>query len=364
MDRLLVGSYSTTLPWVNGHGEGLYSFDFQSELGIVDNMKVFKMKEDNPTYFYYHSLSHNIYIIHEISEYNNEKEGALSIVNLNSSNIPDSLINQCGTGGTGPCHVTVSSSGEYVFIANYEGGSISCILHNGDKVELLWKIQHEKNPSLNHFRQDNSHCHCVTLLHDERLLHVVDLGTNSCYMYLIKDKNGEMISSPKLLSTVFLDNEAGPRHIAIHPSLSLFYILNELNNTVSICRYEFDEKEEKCSFKILNSYNTLPEDYNGESFAAAIKLSNNGKFLYASNRGHDSISIFSIDEKGILSLITNESTRGKAPRDFIIHPTKPWIIVLNQDTDNGSVFKIKEDGTLEYTSEFECPTPVCGILIQ
>lgn len=360
--HLVIGTYTTKLPWVDGHGKGIYSYEFDVQTGKVSkNSDLFEVSGDNPTYLVSHT--NKLFAIHEVSSFKEKDEGGLSLISLDSNSKPERLIQQIGSGGKGPCHLIVTRNGKYIFIANYEGGTISCVEYNNDKLETIWNVPHEADLSLTNPRQDGPHCHCVRLLNNEKTLLVADLGNNKCFAYNVSDEKGNILQTPKLLNSTTLVDDAGPRHLEFHPSLPIIYVLNELNNTIT--GFKYNCTDDSFNFENLWSVPVLPDSFSGDSFAAAIKITSDGNSLYASNRGHNSLSIFNVDSSsGALSLQGHQSVSGKAPRDFYVHPTEPWVIVVNQDSDNGIVFKRDSSGNLTECDNFECPSPVCIIGIE
>ena len=369
METLVVGTYSTVYPWVHGTGEGVYTFQWNSETGELSQRQLLDVQGDNPTYLATHPASQRLFLAYELPEFRGEKQGALGIAPLDDKGQPTEVTDQIGTGGEGACHVSVDQkTGNYVFVANYVGGNIACVRCEGGKfVKTLWTVQHQGDPQLQHPRQDAPHCHCVYLIRDDKLLLVADLGTNQCYVYKVYDpQTGITERTPALLTTFTLSPEAGPRHVVHHQSLPVIYVLNELKNTVAVYRYVWNEDNDLFTVDSLQEISTLPaEGFDGETTSAALKLSANGRFLYTSNRGHDSLAIFSVcQDTGALAAAGHQSV-GKAPRDFLVHPSLPWVFVANQDTNNIFVFRHNEEtGALERHQEVDCPSPVCLVFSQ
>lgn len=362
METLVVGTYTTVYPWVHGTGEGLYTFQWNSETGKLSQRRLVKVESDNPTYLTVHPSSSRLFLAYELSEFRGEEQGALGIATLQQGQ-PQQITDQIGTGGQGACHVAVDRrTGNYVFVANYVGGNLACVKCEGNKfVKTLWTVQHQLDSPMKHPRQDAPHCHCVYLICEDKLLVVADLGTNQCYVYKVHDATtGITEQAPALLASFSLSPEAGPRHVVQHQSLPVLYVLNELTNTVAVYRYAWEESTDDFSVEALQEISTLPDGYEGETTSAALRLSADGRYLYTSNRGHDSLAIFSVSaETGALEVVGHQSV-GQAPRDFLVHPSAPWLFVANQDTNNIFVFRQNvETGTLERHQEVECPSPVC-----
>ena len=202
-------------------------------------------------------------------------------------------------------------------------------------------------------RQQGPHAHSVWFHPTKKEVISVDLGTNQLWFSTVDTKNNELVSTPQ--KTLEMAPGAGPRHLTFHPNHKWFYVLNELNNTVSLV------KEKDQTYFIDTTISTLPEDFKAYSKAADIHISKDGKFLYASNRGHHSIVIYAVDsENGHLTTVGYQSVIGNNPRNFSLTPNEEFLLVANQDTDNIISFKRNSvTGKLSLVDEVSAPTPVC-----
>ncbi|MPM69562.1 6-phosphogluconolactonase [bioreactor metagenome] len=226
------------------------------------------------------------------------------------------------------CYVAVDETRQLVYGANYHKGEVNVyrILDNGgiEAVESLYH-QEETGP---HKNQDHAHVHYTDLTPDQRLV-VCDLGTDRVYTYDVAE-NGKST----LAATFVAEPGTGPRHLVFHPTQPIAYLFGELDSTVSVLAYQ-----ENGSFEKLQKISTLPEDFTGENGGAAIRISNDGRFLYTSNRGHNSIAVFEISSNGEqLSAIQNISTEGDFPRDFALNSTNEFLVCANQNSDNLTLF--------------------------
>lgn len=226
------------------------------------------------------------------------------------------------------CYVAVDETRQLVYGANYHKGEVNVyrILDNGgiEAVESLYH-QEETGP---HKNQDHAHVHYTDLTPDQRLV-VCDLGTDRVYTYDVAE-NGKLT----LAATFVAEPGTGPRHLVFHPTQPIAYLFGELDSTVSVLAYQ-----ENGSFEKLQKISTLPEDFTGENGGAAIRISNDGRFLYTSNRGHNSIAVFEISSNGEqLSAIQNISTEGDFPRDFALNSTNEFLVCANQNSDNLTLF--------------------------
>lgn len=271
-----------------------------------------------------------------------------------------SKINNLPAEGTSPCYVMIEDSEQYVLMVNYTvagaRGNIRLypIDEDGQLHANTEMIVHDGN-SVNPSRQQESHPHMIVTTPDNRFAIVPDLGTDKVYIYALDTEQGKL----SLHTTLDLQAGAGPRHVAFHPTESWMYIINELDSTM--VAYQFDTENDTWTY--LATISTLPVDYQQDpenlNYPADVHVHPNGKFLYGSNRQHNSIVIYALDDKGIPSLVGHESTQGHWPRAFMIDPTGKILIVGNQGTDTAVVFTIDGDtGLLSHQSTLELASPI------
>ena len=271
-----------------------------------------------------------------------------------------SIINRLPAEGTSPAYVMPDDSGKNVLMINYAAvggrGNIRVypIDDNGHLQPHSEMIEHDGG-SVHPNRQQESHPHMIVTTPDNRFAIVPDLGTDKVYVYALDTEQGKL----SLHTTLDLHAGAGPRHVAFHPTLSRMYIINELDSTM--VTYEFETEND--TWTHLKTQSTLPDDYQEDpekpNYPADVHVHPNGKFLYGSNRQHDSIVIYALDDSGIPSLVGHESTQGHWPRAFMIDPKGEYLIVANRRTDNAVIFKIdSQSGLLSHTSTLELPAPI------
>lgn len=265
----------------------------------------------------------------------------------------DSLrfLSQMQSGGAHPCFVTVNAQNQ-VLVANYTGGTIGYLQlqQDGQLSQLLDIQQHVGKGTTS--RQEAPHAHSALFHPNQKEIISVDLGTNALWFSKI-DSLQKLRYKPQ--QKLIVKDGAGPRHLAFHPKKPWIYVLNELNNTVSLITKVGGEYQETFSVS------TLPNQYEEYSVAAEIKITTDGKYLYTSNRGHHSITCFSIQENiGLLEKVNVYSTLGKTPRNFSLTPDNQFLVVANQDTNTLVSFsRNPKTGSLSFISEIEAPTPVC-----
>jgi len=276
------------------------------------------------------------------------KSGALRLLNLEAS------------GGDGPCHVAVDRADRAVFVANYGSGSVAVLPvdQTGRLGPPRTVIQHAGS-SVHPQRQRGPHAHQVVPSPDGAHLLACDLGLDQVRVYRWQSRTGRLqANDPPFLA---LPPGAGPRHLVFHPNRRWVYILNELNSTLSLCRWD----RRTGSLEALATWSTLPEGVSPkDNTTAEVVIHPNGRFLYASNRGHDSLVMFSVDtDSGRLELLGHVSAEGRTPRHFTLDPTGRWCLVENQNSDRVAVFRVETGtGRLIFTGHvLSVPRPVCAV---
>ncbi len=266
-------------------------------------------------------------------------------------------LNSLDTGAPGPAHVTVDKTGRMVVVANYSGGSVASFkLHPDGRLERRASyIQHEGS-SVNEQRQSEPHAHSVNFSNDNRVVVAADLGTDQVLVYRADPASGKIVANDPPFARVAPGS--GPRHFAFHPDGRNAYVINELLSTVTAFAYDAATS----ALREIQTISTLPDDYSDRSTTAEVLVHPSGKFLYGSNRGHDSIAVFRIDaSSGKLTPVEREPTQGKTPRNFRIDPSGRFLLAANQASDSVVVFKIDaQSGALEPTGgTVRLPNPMC-----
>ena len=348
--QVYIGTYT------GGASEGIYLLRLNAVTGALDHLGL-AAEVENPSFLAFHPRGPFLYSVGRGTNAVGEHEGLVSAFSIQSEGGRLTFLNQQSTVGDGPCHVVVSRTGRYVLAANYGGGSATVLPLEADGRlgEATCVVQHEGS-SVHPQRQQRPHAHAVTLDAAGRFVFVCDLGTDRIMIYRLDEESGNLV--PHDPPYAALSPGAGPRHFTFHPSGAFAYVVNELDNTVTAFAYDADAGR----LDTIHSIGTLPEDFAEANTTAEIRVHPSGRFVYVSNRGHDSIAAFSVDEKtGQLTSLGQTSTRGKVPRNFNISPDGRFLLAANQQTDNVVVFRIDADtGALEDTgSSVEVPAPVC-----
>lgn len=342
--HLIIGTYTKT------QDNGLFVYKFDTKTGKLD----FESKTEgikNPSYLAISKSGNNVYAVGE-----GVKSSAYAF-NFDNKNGELTLINAQETIGKGPCYVTISNDEKFIVTANYGGGSVSVLPINSDKSlgQLAQLIQHTGS-SVNKNRQSAPHAHSAMFSNDGEKVYVTDLGVDKLFVYSY-DSSGKKPLIWENDKVIKIQDGLGPRHFTFNKAENKLHVLNELFATITV--FEKNNND----FKQLQYVNLNDANFKGENGAADIHFSNDGKFLYATNRGSvNEIVIFKVDQKnGELTKIGKQSTLGKTPRNFMIDPSDNFLLVANQNSDDIYVFKRnKKTGMLTYTNEMlKIGSPVC-----
>ncbi|MGD0328861.1 MAG: lactonase family protein [Nitrososphaeria archaeon] len=337
-------------------GKGIYVYNMDSDsAGLKPLGKPTII--DNPSFLAIDTKHQYLYAVSEIQSFEGEKSGAISAFSIDPETGELTFLNIKSSKGASPCYVTVDKNGKYVLVANYLGGSVSVLplLDNGRLGDVIDFVQH-KGSSVNPKRQEGPHAHSVILDTSNRHVFVPDLGLDKIMIYKFDSERGKL--TPNDQPWVKTKPGAGPRIFTFHPNGKFAYVINEIDSSIVAFTYDM------CNGMLeeIQTVSTLPKGFKGVNYAAHIQVAPSGKFLYGSNRGHDSIVIYEIDEDtGRLSCIGYESAQGRNPRNFTIHPLGNFMLVANLETDNIAVFRIdQQTGVLEPTELItKVPAPTC-----
>jgi 6-phosphogluconolactonase len=311
--------------------------------------------QKNPSFLAIHPSKKFLYAVNEIGNYKGEKAGGVSAYSIDPKTGALTFLNQQSSKGGAPCHLVVDATGRNVLVANYTGGSVASlpISRKGRLRKASSFIQH-KGSSVLKPRQAAPHGHSINVSPGNKFAVAADLGLDKVLVYGFNAKGGKL--TPVGFTKVAPG--AGPRHFAFHPNGKFAYVINEI--TLTVTAFGWDEAKGKLSE--LQTITTLPVERGKGMSTAEVQVHPSGKFLYGSNRGHNTIAVFSIDGKtGKLKAIQHQSTLGKTPRNFGIDPTGKFLIAANQSSGDVFTFHINQDtGELKPTSHsVKVPMPVC-----
>ena len=345
-----VGTYTN-----KGTSDGIYLCKLNLATGELT--KFSSAKSQDPAFLAIDRKRKFLYAANEIGEFQGKKSGAVSAFSIHPKTGELTFLNQQATNSPGPCSVIVDKTGKCVLAANYSGGSVSAfpVKADGSLGELSDLVQHQGS-SINPNRQKEPHAHTIIIDDSNRYAFCADLGMDKVMIYKLDAKRGKL--TPNTPAFAAVKPGAGPRHFKIHPNNKFAYVINELDETVTV--FAFDKAIG--ALKEIQTVPTLPADFTGTSYCADIHVHPSGKFLYGSNRGHDSIVVYRIDAStGKLTVAQHQSTQGKWPRNFAVDPTGQFLLVANQNTNNVVIFRIDaQTGQLSLTAHtLELPLPVC-----
>lgn len=336
--------------------KGIHAFRTDPASGVIEELGLVA-ETQNPTFLALHPDGRHLYAANEVGTFEGKPGGAVTGYRIDPANGSLTAINSASTIGGGPCHLVVDRTGRQVLVANYGGGSVASLpLDPSGRLSGKPTFHQHAGSSVNPNRQKEPHGHSINLSPDNRFAFAADLGTDRLYVYPFSPDRG--LWSPALPTSPRLDPGSGPRHFAFHPSGRFAYVINELLSTITVFRYAATSGR----LEAIQTVPTLPAGFTGSSTTAEVVVHPNGRFLYGSNRGHDSLAVFSIHpDDGRLSLIGHEPTGGKTPRNFNIEPGGRTLWAANQGSDNIVVFNIDtQSGRLTRTGqELRVGSPVC-----
>jgi 6-phosphogluconolactonase len=331
---LYVGTYTQ-----DTNSKGIYAFRYDASTSAITPLGLVA-ETTNPSWVTVMPNGRFVYAVNELQNYQGPNSVGLSAFSVDRS--PDgratgklTFLNEVATRGADPCYVTVDRTGKYALVANYTGGSLAVFPIGPDgrlgaSSDFIQHRGHGPNPE----RQEGPHVHSVVLSPDNRFAYVNDLGLDELLVYKFDSSKGTLTPNDPPFAKV--DPGAGPRHFALSPSGKFAYVISEMGRTVTA----FSNDPAVGKLEKLQTISTLPKDFTGRNDDAEIRIHPSGRFLYASNRGHDSIAVFAIDSvKGTLTLVEYASTRGKEPRGMEIDPTGNLLFAANQKSDNIVVFR-------------------------
>src|SRR4030095_12658281 len=347
---LYVGTYT------NGKSEGIYLYRLNRASGRLSHVNTTKGVV-NPLFLTLAPGQRYLYAVNEIDSFAGKKSGAVSAFAINQRNGELKLLNQQPSLGADPCYVHVNAAGKFVLIANYTGGNVTVFPVQPDgSLGQATDMKQAQGSSVNQERHKGPPAHSIMLDSTNRFAYSCDLGTDRVMIFRFDSKKGKLLPvNPPWAQT---RPGAGPPHLAFYPNGKYLCVLNELHSTVTT----FERDSRTGNLRELQTLSTLPNDFKGENTGAYVHVSADGRFLYSSNRGHDSIACFKIDPRtGQLTFVAHESTGGKTPRNFAIDPTGAFLLVANQNSDN--IVTLRRDratGRLSGAGHVaDVPSPVC-----
>jgi len=348
--RVYVGTYT------GPKSQGIYQMRLDMATGALSAPEL-AGEAANPTFLALHPTGRFLYAVSEVRGPAGRAGGAVLAFAVDPDSGRLTLLGRQSTGGDGPCHVALDREGRVALAANYGSGSV-CAMPlgaGGRPAEPVTVIQHAgsgPNPK----RQQGPHAHSINADPTGRFALAADLGLDHVLVYRLDAARGTLAPHDPPFASVAPG--AGPRHLAFHPGGRFAYVINELACTVTAFAWD----AERGTLSEVQTVPTLPADFTGASTCAEVQVHPGGRFLYGSNRGHDSLAVFAIDpETGRLTPRGHQPTLGRTPRNFRIDPTGAWLLAANQNSDSVVVFRIDPaTGRLEPTGATAAvPSPVC-----
>jgi 6-phosphogluconolactonase len=347
-----VGTYTEE----GSKSKGIYAYRFDADTGQITPLGL-AAETTNPSFVALHPNGRFLYAVNEVGNYKGPNSGGVSAFSIDRASGKLKFLNEMPSRGADPCYITVDKTGKYVLVANYTGGSLAVfpVLADGKLGEASAFLQHTGHGT-NPTRQEGPHAHSIDLSPDNRFAMVDDLGLDELFVYKFDSAKGSL--TPNDPPFAKFDAGAGPRHFVLRPDGKFAYVISEMGHTVTV----FSNDAASGRLQLLQTVTTLPKDFKGRNDDAEIRVHPSGKFLYASNRGDDSIAIYAIDQsKGTLAQVGSIHTGGKEPRNFEIDPTGTLLFAANQKSDNIVVFRIdaKTGGLTATGQALDVGSPVC-----
>jgi 6-phosphogluconolactonase len=354
------GYFAFTGTYTRGAAKGIYAFRYDPATGKTTAPEL-AVETSNPSFLAVHPNQNFLYAVNEVNNFGGQNAGSATAFAIDRKTGRLRVLNAVSTVGAGPCFASVDHTGKWLIVANYGSGSVASIAirDDGSLGDVASFIQH-KGSSVNPQRQLGPHAHEALLSPDNRFVLVPDLGMDKVMSYRLDTATGKLTPADPPFTSIKAG--LGPRHAAFHPNGEYLFVLSEIGSTVTVLRYD----KNSSSAKEIQTISTLPADFRGESTTAEIEVSRDGRFVYASNRGLDALSLFSFDaQTGRLTLTSTTSTGGKVPRHFAIAPKGDYVFAENQASDNIVLFRRDpRSGALTPTGDtIAIPSPVCIVFV-
>jgi 6-phosphogluconolactonase len=352
---VLVGTYT------GPHSEGILAYWFDETTGTLAPAGLAAATR-NPSFLALHPNGRFVYAVNEVTDFDAGGGGSVTAFALDPASGRLREINRQPTRGGAPCHIVVDRTGAAVIVANYVGGNVAVlpIRDDGSLGEPATVVQHEGS-SVHPERQKGPHAHSAKIDAGNRYVVAADLGIDQVRVYRFDPVAAAL--RPHDPPAVRLTPGAGPRHLAYHPNGRWLYAINELDSTVTVFAWDAD----RGTLEPTQTIRTVPDDAPESNSTAEIAVHPSGRFVYGSNRGHDSIVTYAVDEAtGALRLAGHASTRGEKPRHFSIDPSGAWLVAANQDTHSLVVFRVDDrTGMLApHGDPVAAGAPVCVLFVQ
>jgi 6-phosphogluconolactonase len=345
-----IGSYN------KARGKGIHAFRFDAAAGRLTSMGQ-ATEAVNPTFVTASSDGRFLYATKEVTRHEGRKSGAVKAFAIDRKTGKLRFLNEVASGGTIPCYVALDRTGRYAMVANYGSGSVEVIeVRRDGRLGKVTAFDQYAGSSVNPQRQEGPHAHSINLSPDNRFAIAADLGLDKVFLYRFDAMTGAL--APNRPAYAVVNPGSGPRHIAFARNGRFVYVIGEMKSNITTFSYD----AARGILRKLQTVSTLPKGYGKQSDCAEVAVSPSGKFVYGSNRGHDSIAVFAADpKKGTLTPVERVPSGGRCPRHFAIDPTGRYLLVANQESDAVAVFAVdRKTGRLTPTGEVAAvSSPAC-----
>ena len=342
-----------------GNGRGIHLFQVNRQTGAMTAAGVYEMGT-SPSCVVINEAGNRLYSSNETDRVDGRKEGSVSAFSIDPNNGQLTLLNTVSSGGDGPTYVSIHPSGRFLFVANYFGGSVAVLPISADGTLLQasdiqqdvgtigpTRAQNAPPGSFAFSGHDRTHAHMIQSDALGRFVLHVDLGLDRIYIWKFDAEHGKLIANSP--ASVSLPPGDGPRHFHFHPNGKWFYSIQEEGSTVAF--FDYDSATGRLTER--QTISSLPPGYAGSNFCSEILVSSDGRFVYAGNRLHDTVAVFSVGDNGELTFVADEPTRGNYPRSFNFDPSGRFLYCCNQRADNSTVFAVNRDnGQLKFTGHY------------
>jgi 6-phosphogluconolactonase len=341
--------------YTGGESRGIYLSTLDLDSGRLTEPRLVAETE-NPSFLALHPTGAWLYAVNEVQQFRDQPTGAVASYAVSDMTGDLTRLNQQPSGGAAPCHLIVDQTGRYVLVANYGAGSVAAlrIEPDGSLGAQSALVQH-RGSSVDPRRQEGPHAHSINLTLDNQFALAADLGLDAVLIYRFDAGPGALTAHGRAP----MPAGAGPRHLALHPGGRFAYVINELQSTITVLVWD----GQSGSLKTVQTISTLPEDFAGTNHTAEVQVSPDGRYVFGSNRGHDSLAVFAVDQQtGRLRFRQTQKTGGRTPRNFGVDPTGRYLLAANQGTGSVVAFRIapRGDTVLQVTDHrIEAPSPVC-----
>ena len=350
MQKVYIGSYSPA------DEAGIKCYGFNPDTGEMTFLSGTSGIE-NPSFLAVHSNGRLLYAVSETDGREGNTSGGVASFRIVSSKGELERLNEVSSGGAAPCHISLDRSERVLMAANYNGGNIAAFpLEKDGSLGKISSFHQHRGSGSDLPNQREPHAHSINTDPSNRFAMVADLGLDTLFVYRLNPETG--LLAPHDPPFVKVKRKSGPRHLAFHPGGSFAYLINEIASTITVFKYD----SESGRLEEIQTVSTLPEDFDGRNSTAEVVVHPSGRYLYGSNRGHDSIAVFEIDrQSGKLEPAQHRATGGRSPRNFCLSPDGKFLLAANQRSDNLLVFPLEESSgrILDPVDEISTKAPVC-----